>query len=165
VIEGVNNEKLEIIIDRVFGIMERTRLLPPAPRVIQEAGGETKTEFVSILTQMQRMVGLGQIERTISFVSSLAATYPEARHKIDAMAVVDEYASRAGAPAKIIITTAEANERMMGEQEDTKQAALIEQMNKLAPVGKVAVDAARVTADLPAGAIPAVEALVPEMPR
>jgi hypothetical protein len=39
------------------------RLLPPPPDALAQSP-DLKIEFVSILTQMQRMVGLGQIERT-----------------------------------------------------------------------------------------------------
>jgi hypothetical protein len=63
VIERVNNEKLEVAIDRAFGIMRADRPASPGARRGAEAGGHIKIEFVSILTQMQRMVGLGQIER------------------------------------------------------------------------------------------------------
>jgi hypothetical protein len=91
VIERVNNEKLKVVIDRVFGIMSRARCSRPRPTAMRNQP-EIKIEFVSILTQMQRMVGLGQIERTVNFVGSVSAIYPEARFKLDPMEMVDEYA-------------------------------------------------------------------------
>jgi hypothetical protein len=100
VIERVNNEKLEIAIDRTFGIMSRRKLLPPAPDKLQ--GQPVKVDFVSILAQMQRMVGLGQIERTVSFIGNLAARFPEAADRLDIDEIVDDYADRAGAPPRII---------------------------------------------------------------
>jgi hypothetical protein len=68
VIERVNNEKLQIAIDRTFGIMSRLGIIPPAPEQLQ--GKNLKIDFVSILTQMQRMVGLGQTERATSFIGN-----------------------------------------------------------------------------------------------
>jgi hypothetical protein len=165
VIERVNNEKLEVAIERIYGIMERGGLLPPAPPSIADAGGELKIEFVSILTQMQRMVGLGQIERTISFVATQMAVFPELKHKIDAFEMVDEYAERAGAPSKIIIPTDRAREAADAEAQAAQQAQMAEMMGKMAPAASVAVDAAALASQVPQNGIPAVEDMVPVVPR
>jgi hypothetical protein len=100
VIERVNNEKLQIAIDRTFGIMSRLGIIPPAPEQLQ--GKNLKIDFVSILTQMQRMVGLGQTERVTSFIGNLAAAFPEAADKLNVDEAIDDYADRAGSPPKII---------------------------------------------------------------
>jgi hypothetical protein len=80
---------------------------------------------VSILTQMQRMVGLGQIERTVQFVGGLAGLYPSARFKLDPNEIIDEYAKRAGAPPKIIRSTedAQADAQAEAQQAQAAQAA------------------------------------------
>lgn len=108
VIERVSNEKLEIAVDRTFGIMLRGGLLPEAPEEL--SGQDLKVEFVSILTQMQRMVGIGQIERTTSFIGNLAGAVPEVLDKLNTDEMIDEYAYRAGAPAKIIRGAAEVKD-------------------------------------------------------
>jgi hypothetical protein len=153
VIERVNNEKLEIAIERVFGIMQRAGMFPPAPEILREAP-DLKIQFISILTQMQRMVGLGPIERTVGFVGGLAATFPEVRHKIDAMELVDEYAERAGCPSKIIRSTEDAEEDAAAEAQAAQAAQAAEIAAKAAPAGKVAVDAASLMAESGAGALP-----------
>jgi hypothetical protein len=165
VIERVNNEKLEVAIERIYGIMERGGLLPPAPPTIADAGGELKIEFVSILTQMQRMVGLGQIERTISFVATQMAVFPELKHKIDAFEMVDEYAERAGAPSKIIVPSDKAREAAGAEAQAAQQAQMAEMMGKMAPAASVAVDAAALASQVPQSGIPAVQDMVPVVPR
>ncbi|WP_245654105.1 portal protein [Novosphingobium rosa] len=99
-IERVNDEKLGIAIDRTFDIMLHGGMLPEPPQAL--AGVNIDVEWVSILAQMQRMVGMGQIERVVGFVGSLAAAYPEAADKIDADATIDEYAYRAGAPVRML---------------------------------------------------------------
>ncbi len=123
VIERVNNEKLRIIVDRVFGIMSRGGMLPPVPESIAEA--KIDVEFVSILQQMQRMVGIGQIERTAGFVGNLAAAMPDALDKLNVDEMVDEYAYRAGAPAKIIRSAAEVEQIRKGraQQQQMMQTA------------------------------------------
>lgn len=101
VIERVNNEKLQVAIERVFGIMQRARLLPPAPDALRNAP-DIKIEFVSLLTQMQRMVGAGQIERNVQFVGGLTGMFPNARFKLDPYAIVDKYAKITGMPVDLI---------------------------------------------------------------
>lgn len=164
VIERVNNEKLEIAVERIIAIMQRAGLLPPAPEILREAP-EIKIEFISILTQMQRMVGLGQIERAVGFVGNAAAMFPEVRHKIDAMEMVDEYWERAGAPAKILRTTEDAQADADQESQNAQMAQAAESAGKAAPAGKVAVDAAELLSKTPTSAPPAVADLVPLIPR
>lgn len=141
-IERVSTEKLSALIDRAFGIMERGDLLPRAPEVLE--GRELQVEFVSILAQMQRMVGIGQIERTTSFVGSLAAMAPDAVDKLDIDELVDEYAARAGAPARII-RPAEAVAAM---REGRAQAAQAQQMAAMAPAMKQGADAMKVLGEM-----------------
>jgi hypothetical protein len=100
VIERVANEKLQVAIDRAFAIMSRGAMLPPAPAALH--GRAVRVEFVSILQQMQRMVGIGQIERVVGFVGNLAGAHPEVLDKIDFDEALDEYAWRAGTPARIL---------------------------------------------------------------
>lgn len=148
VIERVNNEKLRIALDRVHGIMERAGLLPPAPQSLQ--GQELKIEFVSILTQMQRMVGLGQIERTAGFIGGLVATFPDAADKLNYDEAIDEYADRAGAPAKMIRSTKEVEEIRNGRAQQKNMEAMI----AAAPAAKDGATAAKVLSEVGGGAMP-----------
>jgi len=161
VIERVNNEKLEVAIDRAFGIMQRGRLLPPAPDALQDSP-EVKIDFVSILTQMQRMVGLGPIERTIGFVGANLGMFPGIRHKIDENELVDEYARRAGTPPKIIRSTDEANELADQEAQAAQAAAAAEAAPKVAAASVDMVDAGRLAAETAPGVegVSAIEALL-----
>ena len=148
VIERVNNEKLRIALDRVHGIMERAGLLPPAPQSLQ--GQELKIEFVSILTQMQRMVGLGQIERTAGFIGGLVATFPDAADKLNYDEAIDEYADRAGAPAKMIRSGKEVEEIRNGRAQQKNMEAMI----AAAPAAKDGATAAKVLSEVGGGAMP-----------
>nr|WP_079246889.1 portal protein [Sphingomonas turrisvirgatae] len=154
VIERVNNEKLEVAIDRTFGLMERGGLLPPAPEAIQ--GQSLKVEFVSILTQMQRMVGIGQIERTAGFVGNLAAVFPEAVDKLDVDEMIDEFAERAGAPAKMIRTA----EMVKGIRDARAQQQQAEQMAQTMPAVRDGADAARLLSETDVGGTSALDMLV-----
>lgn len=148
VIERVNNEKLEVAIDRAFGICLRGGMLPPVPEVlIQEGADQINIEFVSILHQMQRMVGIGQIERTVSFIGNLAAASPQALDKLDVDEMIDEYAYRAGAPAKMIRSTQDA-EKMRAARQQQEQMA---QMAATMPAVRDGADAAKLLSETDAG--------------
>ena len=149
VIERVNNEKLEVALDRTFGIMQRAGLLPPAPEKLRNAP-DLKIEFVSILTQMQRMVGLGQIERTVGFIGNLAAVNNEALDKLNIDETVDEYALRAGTPAKLIRTNAEVEEIRAARAEQQNMERLL----AAAPAAKDGAQAAALMAEVGQNALP-----------
>lgn len=157
VIERVNNEKLEVAIDRTYGIMERGGLLPPAPDALRDAGGQTKTEFVSILTQMQRMVGLGQIERTVGFVGSQVAVAPDALDNLDMDEAIREYAERAGAPPKLIRAAKKVEELRSARADQQNMERLI----AAAPAAKDGAQAAKLMAETAAGVVPSSGAPAP----
>lgn len=154
VIERVSNEKLEIAVDRTFGIMSRGGLLPPAPEAL--AGMKLDIEFVSILTQMQRMVGVGQIERTVGFIGNLAGADRTAIDKLNIDETIDEYASRSGAPAKLIRSTKQVDELRAGraQQENAQQTAAV------MPAVRDGADAARLLSETDVGGAPLLDTLV-----
>lgn len=154
VIERVSTEKLMIVIDRAFSLMERGRMLPPAPPALRDA--EIKVEFVSILTQMQRLVGIGQIERSVAFVGNLSGTFPEAADKIDIDQTIDEYAQRAGTPSRIIRSTADAMKRRQQRATDEAQAKML----AAAPAVKDGADAARLLSETDVGGDPLLDTLL-----
>lgn len=141
VIERVNSEKLEVAIERTFGTMARKRMLPPAPEKLQ--GAAVKVDFVSILAQMQRMVGIGQIERTVSFIGNLAAQFPDAADRLNIDEIVDDYADRAGAPPKILRSVDDAQE-LRSQRAADAQAAKVAAMAQPARDG---ADAARLLSE------------------
>ncbi|APL94096.1 tail protein [Sphingomonas sp. BHC-A] len=153
-IERVNNEKLAIAIDRVFGIQLRGGMLPPVPDAMNET--ELKVEFVSILTQMQRMVGLGQIERTASFVGNLAGAFPDAADKLNTDEMIDEYADRAGTPPKLIRTAEQVAQIRQQRAQQQNQAKMAEMM----PAVQQGADAARLLSETDVNGQPMLDTLL-----
>lgn len=156
VIERVNTEKLEVVVDRTFGIMQRGGLLPEPPEAVR--GADLQINFVSILTQMQRMVGLGQIERTTSFIGNLAALFPEAGDKLNVDEMIDEYAERAGAPGKIIRTA----DMVADIRKQRADAQAQEKMAAMAPAAQQGADAARLLSETDMGGTSLLQQLMPE---
>lgn len=154
VIESIGRDKLEVVIDRAFGILQRGNMLPPVPEAL--GGMRIDVEFISVLAQMQRMVGVGQIERTASFVGGLIAAFPDAGDKLNIDEMIDDYADRAGAPAKIIRGAADVEQIRAGRaaQQNAQQAAAM-----MAPV-KDGADAARLLSETDVGGAPLLDTLM-----
>lgn len=102
VIERQENELLDPLIERTFGIALRMGVIPPPPAVI--GGQELKIEYISTLAQAQKMVGTQAIEQVISFITNpnLAQMDPDAIDNIDVDEAVRTYADFLGVPAKLI---------------------------------------------------------------
>jgi hypothetical protein len=79
---------------------------------------------------------LGQIERAVGFVGNLAGLFPEVRHKVDAMEIVDEYWDRAGAPSKTIRSTDEAEKRAASRATGRAGCEAADAAGKAAPAGR-----------------------------
>ncbi len=105
VIERHQTEILDPLLVRAFGIINRAGLLPPPPKSLE--GQELRVEYVSALAQAQRVGGAEAIRRLTSEVASLAGLAPEVLDKIDFEQAVDELASIAGVPARIVRSDAE----------------------------------------------------------
>lgn len=100
VVERVEKEKLRVAIDIAFAIILKNNMVPPAPPEIH--GQELQIEFVSVLAQAQRAVGLGAIERVSGFVLNLIRADPAAGDKFNFDKAVDEYNNLSGAPPDLI---------------------------------------------------------------
>jgi hypothetical protein len=145
VVERNFDEKLRVVVDRVFGILYRSGRIRPAPREME--GKPLKIEFVSILAQMQQIVGLGAIERTMGFAGNLAAVFPSVVDKIDADQAVDEYGAIAGTPPRLIRSDDAVEEirEQRAQQERMAQAA------SMAPALHQGADAAKLLSETDVG--------------
>lgn len=103
VLERLNDEFLDPSIDRIFNIMARKNMLPPAPKEL--AGLPLRVEYISVMAQAQKAVGIGSIERFVGFVGGLAQANPAALDKLNIDQAIDDYGSMVGVPATIIATS------------------------------------------------------------
>lgn len=142
VLERLQNELLAPLIEMTFDRMAEADILPKAPKELE--GVELNVEFVSSLAQAQRAVASSGMDRVIGTVGQMVALWPEVRHKIDAMQVVDEYVDMFGATPKILVADDVAQERMQAEV----QAQRAQQMAEAAP--QVA-SAAKATSEIDTG--------------
>jgi hypothetical protein len=134
VLESLNTELLDPVIDRTFSLAQRAGILPPPPSELDNM--DLKVEYVSVLAQAQKAVATASMESTIGFAANAAAIWPEARHKIDIMQSIDEYARAKGAPPKVIKSDDDANAAIAAEQQQAQMAAMAEMANAATATAK-----------------------------
>lgn len=136
VLERLHTELLDPIIDRTFNILQQAGVFPPPPPEL--TAGEIKVEYVSVLAQAQRMVAVSGIEATAAFVGNIAAIWPEARHKIDPMQMVDDYSESRGVSPGVVRTDEEAEEAAAAEAQAQAANAAMANAEQAANVAKTA---------------------------
>jgi len=136
VLERLHNELLDPLINRTFNILQKAGVLPPAPPELADV--ELGVEYISILAQAQRMVAVGGIERLTDYAINMSQVWPEARHKVDPMQLVDDYANAMGVNPNTVRGADDVQKIVKQEQEALVAAAQQEQMAQTAQVAKTA---------------------------
>ncbi len=110
VLEQLNQDLLDPLIDNTFDIMLRQGLIPEPPEEVQ--GMALKVEYISVMAQAQKLVGIAGIERFAGFVGSMVAQTqnPELLDKVDADQMIDEYGDAVGISPRIIRSDDEVDE-------------------------------------------------------
>jgi hypothetical protein len=138
VLERMNDELLDPLIDRVFnlmieqssprwsGLLPGKPLLPPPPQEL--AGMDLNVEYVSILAQAQKALGVTGIERVVSFAGNLAGIYPDIVDKLNLDQAVDEYAGMSGVPPTIIRSDDEVGQIRKARADAAQAEAMNQQM-------------------------------------
>lgn len=119
VLERLNDEFLDPLIDRAFSIMVRKNLLPPPPDVMQ--GIPLGIEYISVMAQAQKSIGLGSLERFVGFVGGLAQAKPEALDKINVDQAIDSYADMSGVSPTVVVPAEEVQQVREQRQKQIQQ--------------------------------------------
>jgi hypothetical protein len=136
-IERINDEFLDPFIDRTFGILSRAGFLPDPPVEIQ--GQPTKVEYLSALSQAQKLIATVGIERAMAFVLQHAEVFQEMVDKVNADRVVDHYFEAQGVDPDMIRDQAEVDQ-IRAQRQQQIQA---QQMAEMAAGANQAAGAAR----------------------
>ena len=130
-LERENDELLDPLVDRTFSIMLRRNLIPPPPEELQ--GVELKVEYISVMAQAQKLVGLSGLERFSGYVGNLAGVKPDVLDKVDLDQAVDEYGEMTGVPPRVIVPderVAEIRAARAQAAENAQRLAALEQAAK-----------------------------------
>lgn len=123
VLERLNDECLNPLIDRTFSIMARKNLLPPPPDVLQ--GMPLKIEYISVMAQAQKSIGLSSLASTVGFIGQLAQVKPEALDKLDTDQAIDAFAEMSGVSPTVIVPQEQVNQiREERAQQQKQQQAM-----------------------------------------
>lgn len=132
VMERIDIEVLAPIIERVFGVMARAGIFPPAPAEIQNK--PINIEFVSMLAISQSAASASGIERLLGLAGNLAGVVgPDIMDNIDADYTLDKYSSLMNNDPRIIRSPGQLQQiRQMRQQQQQQQqqVAMAEQLAK-----------------------------------
>jgi hypothetical protein len=145
VIDRNQNEQLRVDIDRAYGILLRGGYIPDPPEEIAET--PLRLEFIGILAQAQRLLGVGSIERGVAFIGNLAAAYPDAADKLDVDQTIDEYTARVGMPPKTIRSDDQVAKLRESRAQQMQAAQAAEAAAVVAPAMQQGADAARLLSE------------------
>lgn len=105
VLEQLNQDLLDPLIEISFQSHMERGLLPPPPEELQ--GVDLKVEYVSIMAQAQKLVGIAGIERFTGYVGQLAVFDPSVVDKFNIEQAVDAYADITSVPPTLVRTDEE----------------------------------------------------------
>lgn len=132
VLERLNDECLNPLIDRAFSMMVRKNMLPPPPEVME--GMPLKVEYISVMAQAQKSIGLSSLSQTVGFIGQLAQFKPEALDKLDVDQAIDAFSEMSGVSPTVIVP----QEQVQGIREERakqEQAAQAMAMGQAAAQG------------------------------
>lgn len=101
VLERLHNELLEPLVDMTFGKLLAAGALPPPPEALQ--GVTLDVQFVSVLAQAQRAIGVNGIDRFVGNLGMVAQINPGVLDKFDADKWADIYSDSLGVDPSLII--------------------------------------------------------------
>jgi hypothetical protein len=134
VLEQLNQDLLDPLIDNTFSIMVRQGKIPTPPKELQ--GEPLKVEYISILAQAQKLVGIGALERFSGYVSQLAGVDPSVLKKVNFNNMVDAYAEMTSIQPDILRSQDEVEAMAKAEAQVAAQQRQIEQTQVAAGAAK-----------------------------
>lgn len=130
VLQRLDSELLDKLINRTFSVMAENNLLPVPPDEMR--GMQLKVEYISVMAQAQKAIGVSSIERFIGFTSGIGQFKQEALDKINVDETIDAYAASIGVPPSVVATNEQvaqirenrAQQQAMAQQMQMAQAAV-----------------------------------------
>lgn len=142
VLERLHIELLSPLIEETFALMVEVGYLSPPPEELQ--GADLEVEFVSMLAQAQRAIGVNGTDRWTASLGQLAAIKPEVLDRIDVDHWAEAYADMLGVDPEMLVAGEKAalvrQERAKQAQIAQQSANLETQANALAKAGTVKTD-------------------------
>ena len=151
VLESAKSEFLDPCIDRVFGIANRAGLIPQPPKELE--GMPLQVDYISILAQAQKLVGLSAMSDLVTYIGSGAQIEQAGVAKFDFDQYIDEVGHMLGVPPGVIRSDDDVAQIRAQQQQAAAQQQALEQAGAAANTAKTA-------SETPVGESNALEALM-----
>ena len=99
VYEQFSQEFLNPAVSRIFNIANKLGKLPVPPEEFQ--GQEFTIEYVSVMAQAMKLVGIGNMDRALAVLGQVASARPEALDLLNTDRFTNQYLDRLGVDARI----------------------------------------------------------------
>lgn len=119
VLEQLNQDLLDPLIDLTFDFHNRQGLLPEPPPELQ--GQDLKVEYISVMAQAQKLIGIGGADRFLGTVGAIAQYDQSVIQKVKADRILDDYADMLSVPPSWIRTQDEMDE-IKAQQAEAQRA-------------------------------------------
>ncbi|MBE4265268.1 phage tail protein [Vibrio parahaemolyticus] len=125
VLSRFDEEFLDPTVSLAYSEMDRRGMLPEVPEEL--IGKELNIEYMGMLHQAQKAIGVSSIERTLGFIGNLAGIAPQVMDKINIDASVDIYTDITGTTPEILNddqTVQQIRDQRAQAQQSEKLAAM-----------------------------------------
>lgn len=139
VLESLDRGLLAPLVQGTFHYMQEADILPPAPD--DAVGAQVGVEFISLLAQAQRAIGVAAIERTIGFAGTVAQLQPEVLDSINGDALLRDFADQVGFPASGFHSPEAVEAQRQARAEQAQQQQMMEMAQPMAQAANLLSEA------------------------
>jgi hypothetical protein len=146
VLHRLEDELLNVIIDRVFEIMFKKDAFPPLPQFLQEEADDAQdldiqVEYISVLSQSQQANEINKVERFLVTLGNMAGLDPTVLDKWNGDGSVDLLSKALALDPELINTDEEAQQIRQQRQEQAQQQEQLAGAQQAAETAKTATEA------------------------
>jgi hypothetical protein len=134
VLEQLNQDLLDPLIDLTFDIHLKQGMLPEIPDELR--GIELKIEYISVMAEAQKLIGISGLERFTSYAGQVAQFDPSVLLKIKSENLIDTYADVVSIPPTILRTDEEVQAIKAAQAKAQQEQMMMEQLKAGAGVAK-----------------------------
>lgn len=128
VLERLHDELFIPLMDRTFECMRDLDMLPPCPPEL--AGRRLRVEFVSLLAQAQKLVGINAADQYLALTLKASAAWPEALDTLNVDHLLDNYAESLGLPVNLTRSSEERKQMRTARAEAAQAQTVTEAVQK-----------------------------------
>lgn len=128
VLERLHDELFIPLMDRTFECMRDLDMLPPCPPEL--AGRRLRVEFVSLLAQAQKLVGINAADQYMALTLKASSAWPEALDTLNVDHLLDNYAESLGLPVSLTRSPEERQQLRAARADAAQTQAITDALGK-----------------------------------